>query len=213
MLSGVSQPPCSVSHRALWVQSATVLSGFSQPRCSLDSVNHGVFWIQSATVHSGFSQPRCASLKGDGEEGELGRGRTRAEPSRVARSTEALGEGNMHAKPLLRALEVARARSQTAPLDKRIESRKSFLERDRKRAGRLEEAISRGTTEKEASVGNCGERTPYLPTEVDAQVDASVGLCRNRSRVQRRRGMFCWLLQPQFCRGQPQCGWEMVHLR
>ena len=126
------------------------------------------------------------------------------EVRRLEAAVSALGEGNMHAKPLLRALEVARARSQTAPLDKRIESCKSFLERDRKRAGRLEEVISRGTTEKEASTGNSGERTPFLPTEVDAQVDALVGLLQEQIEgLQKERDVLLAAATPVLPRSAP----------
>ena len=146
------------------------------------------------------------------------------EVRRLEAAVSALGEGNAHSKPLLKALEVARARSHIEPVDKRIDSCKSFLERARKRAGRLEAVIARATTEKdvclqeivesERRLGQLEVQARVRPTQVDAQVEVSVGVLQEKIDVFcRRSGMFCWPQPPQFCRGQPQCGWEMVHLR
>ena len=146
------------------------------------------------------------------------------EVRRLEAAVSALGEGNAHLKPLLKALEVARARSHIEPVDKRIDSCKSFLERARKRAGRLEEVIARATTEKdvclqeivesERRLGQLEVQARVRPTQVDAQVEVSVGVLQEKIDVFcRRSGMFCWPQPPQFCRDQPQCGWEMVHLR
>ena len=122
-------------------------------------------------------------------------------PQRGKRPFEASAEG----------FGSCRARSQIASVDKRIESCKSFFERARKGTGRLEE-VARATTEKEACLQESAEserleqlEARVLPTQVDAQVEASVGVsCKRRSTFCRRSGMFCWHQPPQFCRGQPQ---------
>ena len=52
-----------------------------------------------------------------------------------------------------------------------------------------------------------------LPTLEEAQVDAPVGVLQEKiDALQKERGCFCWLQLHHFCRGQPQCGWEMAHL-
>ena len=105
---------------------------------------------------------------------------------------------NAHSKPLMKALEVARARSQISPVDKRIDSCKSFLERARKWAGRLEEVIARATTEQEVCLQEIAEserrleqleaQARVLPTQVDAQVEVSVGVLQEKIDVLQKAG-------------------------
>ena len=91
------------------------------------------------------------------------------EVCRLEAAVSALGEGNAHAKPLLKALEDARSRSKIAPVDKRIESCKGFLEGARKWAGLLEEVIARATTEKEVCLQEIAESERRLQ-KLEAQV-------------------------------------------
>ena len=100
-----------------------------------------------------------------------------------------------------------------------IESCKSFLERVRKWAGRLEEVIARASTEEEvclqeivpfAAVGSSRSSASHSSR---CSGRGSTGVCcRRRSTPCRKSGMCCWQQPLQFCRGHPQCGWEMVHL-
>ena len=107
------------------------------------------------------------------------------EVRRLEAAVSALGEENAHAKHLLKALDVARARSKFA-LVKRIESCKTFLERARKRVGRLEEVITRATAEKEVCMEVIAEsqrRLMHLEAPVHTpptQVDASVGALQEK---------------------------------
>ena len=88
-----------------------------------------------------------------------------------------------------------------APVDKRIESCKGFLERARKRAGRSGGSHCEGyDREGRVSAGNCRKRTPFgavgstsckcIPTPVDAPDRCLSGKsCRRGSTFCRRSGM------------------------
>ena len=136
------------------------------------------------------------------------------EVRRLEAAVSALGEGNAHSKPLLKALEVARARSQIAPVDKRIESCKSFLERARKRAGRLEEVIARATTEKEVCLQEIAEserrlqqleaQVRVLPTQVNAQAEVPVGVLQEKiDALQKERDVLLAAATPVLPRPSP----------
>ena len=98
-----------------------------------------------------------------------------------------------------------------------------FLRKSSKAAGRLEEVIARAATEKEVCLQEIAEserrleqleaQARVLPTEVDAQVEVSVGVLQEKINAP-AEGAGCFVGRShRFCRGQPQCGSEMVHFR
>ena len=70
------------------------------------------------------------------------------EVRRLEAALSALGEGNPHAKPLVEALRVARAKAKVLPLEEQIIACKNFVERARKRVTRVEAVISRALEQK-----------------------------------------------------------------
>ena len=70
------------------------------------------------------------------------------EVQRLEAALSALGEGNPHAKPFVKALRVARAKAKVLLLDEQIIACKNFVERARKRVNRVEAVISRALEQK-----------------------------------------------------------------
>ena len=70
------------------------------------------------------------------------------EVQRLEAALSALGERKRHAKPLVEALRVARAKAKVLPLEEQIVACKNFVKRARKRVTRVEAVISRALEQK-----------------------------------------------------------------
>ena len=73
------------------------------------------------------------------------------------RPFSALGETSPHAKPLVEALRIARAKSAVLPLQQRIQSCKSYVERAKQRVVRAEAVITRAVEQKAICEGEVTE--------------------------------------------------------
>ena len=75
-----------------------------------------------------------------------------SEVSRLENASQVLGETNPHAQCLVEALRVARAKTTRPPLQERIKSCKTFIERAKQRVARAEAVIARAMEQKEIHV-------------------------------------------------------------
>ena len=80
-----------------------------------------------------------------------------AEVQRLETAISALGETSPHAKPLVEALRIARAKSAVPPLQQRIQSRKLYIERAKQRVVRAEAVITRAVEQKAIYDGEVAE--------------------------------------------------------
>ena len=88
----------------------------------------------------------------------------------------ALGEGNPHAKPLVEALRVARAKAKVLLLEEQIVASQNFVERARKRVTRVEAVISRALEQKvvfetEVQEGEARLQQAASVTELQRRID------------------------------------------
>ena len=93
-----------------------------------------------------------------------------AEVKRLENAIQVLGETNPHAQPLVEALRVARAKTTVPPLQERIQSCKTFLERARRRVARAESVIARAIEQKEIYVKEVSEGESRLQTLMSEEV-------------------------------------------
>ena len=93
-----------------------------------------------------------------------------AEVKRLENAIQVLGETNPHAQPLVEALRVARAKTTVPPLQERIQSCKTFLERVRQRVARAESVIARTVEQKEIYVKEVSEGESRLQTLMSEEV-------------------------------------------
>ena len=93
-----------------------------------------------------------------------------AEVKRLENAIQVLGETNPHAQPLVEALRVARAKTTVPPLQERIQSCKTFLERARQRVARAESVIARAVEQKEIYVKEVSEGESRLQTLMSEEI-------------------------------------------
>ena len=98
------------------------------------------------------------------------------EVQRLEAAPSALGEGNPHAKPLVEALRVARAKAKVLLLEEQIIACKNFVERARKRVTRVEAVISRALEQKvvfetEVQEGEARLQQAASVTELQRRID------------------------------------------
>ena len=133
-----------------------------------------------------------------------------AEVQRLETAISALGETSPHAKPLVEALRIARAKSAVPPLQQRIQSCKLCIERAKQRVVRAEAVITRAVEQKAICEGEVAEgekRLQQLLSE-DASSAPPVPACspqvaklqrqiddltkeREMWKVARKQGVWC----------------------
>ena len=115
-----------------------------------------------------------------------------AEVKRLENAIQVLGETNPHAQPLVEALRVARAKTTVLPLQERIQSCKTFLERARQRVARAESVIARAVEQKEIYVKEVSEGESRLQTLMSEEVPvlAHVSVPPDVQELQRQRDLW-----------------------
>ena len=91
-----------------------------------------------------------------------------AEVQKLEADISALEEKNPHAQSLVEALRVARAKTKVPPVQQRIQSCKTYVERARKRVARAEAVIARTTEQKPIYEGEVAG--PELQRQIDKLV-------------------------------------------
>ena len=89
-----------------------------------------------------------------------------AEVKRLENAIQVLGETNLHAQPSVEALRIARAKTTVLPLQERIQSCKTFLER----VARAKGVIARAIEQKEICVKEVSEGESRLQTLMSEEV-------------------------------------------
>ena len=128
----------------------------------------------------GMAVSRCAVRLGAGFEettpsvGEVAAADAVAEVKRLENAIQVLEETNPHAQPLVEALRVACAKTTVPPLQERIQSCKTFVERARQRVARAEAVIARAIEQKEIYAKEVSEGESRLQTLMSEEVPVPV---------------------------------------